>query len=68
MTSTGNTPTSDHERRTLKVADWPEADRLGWEDACRPSCRLKPGGSASHLASVTHDDEKGRNTDLTDHT
>jgi integrase len=57
MTGIGNTPTpkSDHERQTLKVADWPEADRQAWEDACRPSCRLKPGGSASHLAPVSRE-------------
>ena len=44
------------ERRTLYVAEWPEADRLVWQDACRPSHRLKRGGSASHLGAVSKED------------
>ncbi len=42
--------------RSLPIAQWPEADRQGWHGACRPSLRLKSGGAASHLASVTRDD------------
>jgi site-specific recombinase XerD len=44
------------ERQTLRVGEWPEADRQAWEEACRPSVRLKKGGSASHLAQVSQDD------------
>src|SRR5262249_61012259 len=31
-------------------------DRSAWEEACRPGSRLKPGGTASHLAPVSRDD------------
>jgi hypothetical protein len=41
------------ERRTLYINEWPEADRLAWQAACRPSHRLKKGGAASHLAPVS---------------
>jgi len=44
------------ERRTLYVDEWTEADRLAWRDACRPTYRLKKGGSASHLAPVSQED------------
>jgi integrase/recombinase XerD len=44
------------ERQTLQISEWSEADRRAWEDACRPSVRLKKGGSASHLAQVSQDD------------
>jgi integrase len=50
-----NTSKSKKERRTLYVDEWPEADRLAWQDACRPSYRLKKGGSASHLATPSLD-------------
>jgi integrase len=50
-----NTSKGTKERRTLYVDEWPEADRLGWQDACRPSYRLKKGGSASHLAQSSLD-------------
>jgi integrase len=42
--------------RSLPLKDWPEADRFGWEAACRPGHRLVRGGVASHLASVTQAD------------
>ena len=42
--------------RALPVHEWPDADRSAWEDACRPGCRLKPGGAASYLAPVSRDD------------
>ena len=42
--------------RGLPVHEWPNADRSAWEDACRPGCRLKPGGAASYLAPVSRDD------------
>jgi integrase len=42
--------------RSLAVQEWPDADRLAWEDACRPGARLKPGGAASCLAEVSQDD------------
>jgi len=41
------------ERRTLYVPEWPESDQLAWLEACRPTHRLKKGGSASHLAPVS---------------
>jgi hypothetical protein len=44
------------ERRTLKPCEWPEADWLAWEAACKPSDRLKKGGSASHLSPVSQED------------
>jgi hypothetical protein len=44
------------ERQTLRIDEWPEADRRAWQDACRPSIRLKKGGSGSHLAPVSLDD------------
>jgi site-specific recombinase XerD len=44
------------ERRTLKVGEWPEADRLAWEAACKRSNRLKKGGSASYLKPISQED------------
>jgi site-specific recombinase XerD len=44
------------ERRTLKVCEWPEADRIAWKAACQPSNRLKKGGSASYLESESQED------------
>jgi integrase len=46
--------------RSLKVAEWPAADRQAWEDACRPGLRLKPGGRASYLARASRDDFANR--------
>jgi integrase len=42
--------------RSLPFKGWPEADRLGWQGACRPGQRLTRGGVASHLAPVTQAD------------
>jgi hypothetical protein len=42
-------------RRSLPLHEWPDADRRAWEDACRPSSRLKPDGAASYLAQVSRD-------------
>lgn len=44
------------ERLTLQIGEWPQSDRLAWEEACRPSVRLKKGGSANHLNAVSRDD------------
>jgi hypothetical protein len=30
--------------RSLPLKDWPPADRLAWEAACRPAKRLARGG------------------------
>jgi integrase/recombinase XerD len=49
-------PNAVRERRTLKVAAWPEADRIAWEAACKPSHRLKKGGSASYLGARSQED------------
>jgi integrase len=42
--------------RSLPIQEWPDADKRGWENACRPGARLKPGGSASHLGEVSRED------------
>jgi hypothetical protein len=44
------------QRRTLKVNEWPEADRIAWQAACKPSERLKRGGSASYLKPRSQED------------
>ena len=46
--------------RSLPIAEWPASDRLGWTEACRPAQRLKRGGAASHLATVSQDDIANR--------
>jgi integrase len=46
--------------RSLPMAEWPQADRLGWEQACRPAQRLHRGGAASHLARVSQADIANR--------
>ena len=46
--------------RSLPIAEWPAADRIGWAEACRPAQRLKRGGAASHLAAVSQDDIANR--------
>src|SRR5438045_25236 len=42
--------------RSLPLDLWPEADRSAWAAACRPSERLKRGGTASHLKDITRRD------------
>lgn len=39
----------EHGVRSLPTGRWPAGDRTAWQDACRPSVRLKRGGAASHL-------------------
>src|SRR6266567_8662566 len=39
--------------RSLPIHLWPSAERAAWEEACRPNVRLKRGGAASHMRSVT---------------
>jgi integrase len=39
--------------RSLPVDGWPVADRLAWQDACRPSLRLRKGGSACGVKPVS---------------
>ena len=46
--------------RSLPLKEWPEADRVAWEAACRPAKRLVRGGAASHLAAVTQMDLANR--------
>jgi integrase len=46
--------------RSLPLSEWPRADQEAWQDACRPACRLKRGGAASHLAAVSRDDFERR--------
>jgi hypothetical protein len=50
-----NMAACDH-RVSLLMHDWPDVDRRAWEDACRPGCRLKPGGAASALAQASRND------------
>ena len=45
-----------HKFRSLPVQEWPLADQLAWEEACRPGVRLKSGGRASYLAEVSRKD------------
>lgn len=54
--SQANGTSRNKERRTLYVNEWPEVDRLAWQEACRPTYRLKKGGSASHLARVSQEE------------
>ncbi len=42
--------------RSLPIREWPDADRLAWEHACRTRTRLKPGGTACYLAEESRDD------------
>ena len=44
----------------MPLTGWPAADRLGWAEACQPAQRLKRGGAASHLATVSQDDIANR--------
>ena len=46
--------------RSLKLTEWPEADRLAWAKACEPAQRLHRGGAASHLAPVSKADFANR--------
>ena len=48
--------TKSEEVRSLPIALWAAADRVAWEEACRPAVRLKAGGSASHMRPVTQND------------
>jgi site-specific recombinase XerD len=44
------------ERLTLRISEWPETHGQAWQEACRPSVRLKKGGSGSHLAQESLSD------------
>jgi hypothetical protein len=44
------------EIHSVPVDDWPEQDRMRWEEVCRPGERLKRGGAAAHLKPITRDD------------
>jgi hypothetical protein len=44
---------AEHSVRSLPIHLWPSADRDAWQEACRPSVRLKRGGAASHMRTVT---------------
>jgi site-specific recombinase XerD len=46
--------------RSLPSSEWPDSDRRAWEEACRHGLRLKPGGAASYLATVSRDDYANR--------
>ena len=44
------------ERQMLPFAKWPVGHQQAWENARRPSIRLKKGGAGSHLAAESLDD------------
>jgi hypothetical protein len=46
---------------SLPEERWPAAERAAWDEARRPSVRLKRGGSASHLRAVVQHDLGKRN-------
>ncbi len=46
---------------SLPEERWPAAERVAWDEARRPSVRLKRGGSASHLRAVVQHDLGKRN-------
>jgi integrase len=46
--------------RSLPLNEWPQADRLAWEAACRPAKRLARGGAAGHLVPVSQEDLANR--------
>ena len=47
---------SKRDRRSLPIEQWPASDQAAWTAACRPAERLKRGGAASHMKSVTRYD------------
>ena len=51
-----NIPIAKPKTRSLPLEFWPGADQHAWAIACQPTRRLKRGGAASHLKSVTRDD------------
>ena len=42
--------------RSLPLQEWPAKDRLAWASACRPEQRLRRGGAASRMKTITRDD------------
>lgn len=42
--------------RSLPLHEWPAKDRLAWASACRPEQRLRRGGAASRMKTITRDD------------
>lgn len=46
--------------RSLPIEEWPASDRRAWKEACRPSARFRPGGTAGHLADVSRRDFANR--------
>lgn len=53
--------------RSFKLDEWPEQARLAWLLATQPGSRLKRGGRAAHLASVTQADLVRRYGQFLDH-
>ena len=55
---TGNNQMADNTQapRSLPIKLWPASERTAWLEACCPSVRLKRGGAASHMRSVTQND------------
>jgi hypothetical protein len=49
-----------HLPRSLRIEEWPTADRLAWKEAIRPPVRLQRGGAAGHLAEVSQKDIANR--------
>jgi len=46
--------------RSLRIAEWPKADREAWGRACRPARKLNKGGAAAHLKPVSQKDLEQR--------
>jgi len=42
--------------RSSPIERWPAADRLAWQNACRPAVRFQRGGAAAHLKDITRND------------
>src|SRR5712672_2973490 len=51
---------TDSPNMSLPVAQWPTADRLAWESACRPAARFSRGGAAAHMKEITRKDLRRR--------
>ena len=53
--------------RSMPVAEWPDADRIRWEAVCQPGARLRRGGAAAHLKTISRDDLARRYGYFLDH-
>ncbi len=49
------TSNTDSRPRRMPLEAWAEADRKAWRAACQPAARLRRGGAAGHLRSVSRE-------------